>query len=183
MTKKTAKVHKMPHRNKDGFRQTKKMSRIERVEQAVKRLSSLPQFLLQKFQDLAKVVQDLRFTYEVIGRILQEKNIISQQEVTDMGNKLLEEQRVENEKRMKLMKEQADTKTAEAREKLDGKIPGEVVETLSEDEAKKELHGPSDDSLRDDVAKDLMTPREDLQEDQIQAVDVSINEKDIDNAK
>jgi hypothetical protein len=173
----------MPPRNKGGFRQHKKMTRFERLEQAVKKLSSLPQFLLQRFQDLAKVVQDLRFTYEVLGRILQDKGIISQQEITNMGNSILEQQRVENEKKMKLMKEQADQKTDEAREKLNGEIPGEVVETLSEEEVKKELHKPSDDSLREDVAKNLMTPREDLQEEQIQAVDVSIKEKDLNNAK
>lgn len=181
--KKTAQVHKMPPRNKDGFRQQKRMTRVERLEQAVKRLSSLPQFLLQKFQDLAKVVQDLRFTYEVLGKILQDKGIITQEEVTRYGNDLIEKQRKENEKRIKLMKDNADKKTGDAREELGDEIPGEVVGTLSKEEAKRELEGNGTDSLREDVARNLMKPREDLKEEQTQSVDVSIKEKDIDNAK
>lgn len=180
---KKTQVHKMSPRNKEGFRQQKKLTRVERLEHAVKRLSSLPQFLLQKFQDIAKVVQDIRFTYEVLGKILQDKGIITQQEVTKYGNELIEKQRKENEDKIKLLKDDAELKSKEAREKLDGEIPGEVVSTLSKDEVKKELKGKGIDSLCDDVAKTLMKSREDLQEEQTQSVDVSIKEKDIDNAK
>ena len=175
MSKNDVNIHKMPPK---GFRQQKRLTRVERLEQAVKRLSSLPQFLLQRFQDLTKVVQDLRFTYEVLGRILQEKGIISQEEVTDMGNKLIEQQRKENEKKLKLMKEEADQK--KDREKLDSEIEGEVVETLSSDEVKKELHS-KEDNLREDMAKELMKPRKDLQEKQIQNVDVSIKDTELNN--
>ena len=158
-----------------GFRNEKKPSRMERLEEAVAKLSSMPQFLLQNFQQLAKVVQDVRFTIEVYGRILQDKGIISQEEVTTEGKKLIEERKKAEEEKVKKMKEEAAKKTVEAKDAMKGKGTGQVVETLSPEEAKKALQ---DENLKSNAAKELMRPRSDLQKAQAQNVDVSIKKVD-----
>jgi len=158
-----------------GFRNEKKPSRMERLEQAVTKLSSMPQFLLQNFQQLAKVVQDVRFTIEVYGRILQNKGIISQEEVTTEGKKLIEERKKAEEEKVKKMKEEAAKKTAEAKDAMSGKATGQVVETLSAKDAKKALEV---ENLKDNAAKELMKSRADLQKEQTQDVDVSVKKID-----
>jgi hypothetical protein len=159
------KVHKMTQRS-SGKRLQKKLTRVERLEKAVKQLSGMPQFLLQKFQDIVKVVEDVRFTYEVLGQILQEKGIITQEEVTEKGKILIEERKKARDEQIKKLKDKE-----EAKEKLENS-------NVEVEEVKKELAPADVDELRSEVAKDLMQPREDLKEKQTQDKDVSIKEID-----
>lgn len=152
--KEEANVYKISDKKPtNGFRQEKKMTRIEKLERAVKSVASLPQFLLEEFQKLRKVVQDIRFTYEIIGVILMEKNIISQEEINEVGKRLIEERKKANENK---------TETV---------VKGEVVEVINKDKALEELNN---EKIKDEITNDLMKPNEDLQKEQVQDIDVSI---------
>lgn len=147
-------IYKIPdEKTNNGFRQEKKMTRIDKLEKAVKSVVSLPQFLIEEFQKLKKVVQDVRFTYEIIGVILMEKNIISQEEINDVGRRIIEERK----------------KTKDDKEET--VIKGEVIEVIDNKEA---LHELNDDKVKNDIINDLMKPNEELQKKQIQDIDVSI---------
>ncbi|MCK9442183.1 MAG: hypothetical protein M0Q13_12270, partial [Methanothrix sp.] len=113
--------------------------------------ASLPNFLLQRFQVVLKTVEDLRFTYEVVGQILQEKGIITQEELTAKGNSIIEERKKEREAKLEQLKQQTKEKSLE------------VVNT-------------EEDELKSEVARDLMQPNKELQNTQIQTEDVSIKE-------
>lgn len=160
MSKNGAKVHKMKQTN-PGMKLEKKLTRVERLEKAVRQLAGMPQFLLQRFQDIVKVVEDVRFTYEVIGQILQEKGIITQEEVTAKGKLLIEERKKAREAQLEKLK-----KEKEAKENSETSDTSLLSEKTEEDEVKSE------------VARELMRPREDLQEKQEQDNDVSIKEID-----
>ena len=168
---KKVKVHQL---NQNGNRQQKRTTRIEQLEKAVRQMSSLPQFLLKKFQDLAKVVEDVRFTYEIIGIVLKEKGIISQEELNVVGKRLIEERKKERKEDIGTMHEEGKARANEAREPLGAPLEGKVVGTLSKEEAEKELSDSGDGETRSEIAKKLMQPREDLKKDQIQDVDVSV---------
>jgi hypothetical protein len=106
MNKKNFKVHQITP--KGGKKLEKKLTRIEALEKAVRELAGLPNFLLQRFQTVLKTVEDLRFTYEVIGQILQEKNIITQEELTAKGNDIIEERKKERAEQLEKLKEQKE---------------------------------------------------------------------------
>ena len=144
MKKKSKKVFNVM----SGVKLEKKLTRVEALEKAVKELSSLPNFLLQRFQTVLKVSEDLRFTYEVIGQILQEKGIITQEELTAKGNSIIEER-----------------KKARAEEL-------ENLKKLQKENSKIEL--TENEDAKKDVARDLMQPNEELQKTQLQDKDVSI---------
>jgi Na+/phosphate symporter len=141
---KGGKVFKMSQSN-PGVKLEKKPTRVERLEIAVKQLAGMPQFLLQRFQDVVKVVEDIRFTYEIIGQILQDKGIITQEDVTAKGKIIIEQRKKEREEHLKKLKEQE--------------------ENINKKDTKE---------LKSEVVTELMQPREDLQKDQIQDKDVSI---------
>ena len=148
--KKNYKVHQINTATK-GKRLEKQPTRMEKLEDAVKKLASLPNFLLQRFQVVLKTVEDLRFTYEVVGQILQEKGIITQEELTAKGNSIIEERKKEREAKLEQLKQQTKEKSLE------------VVNT-------------EEDELKSEVARDLMQPNKELQNTQIQTEDVSIKE-------
>lgn len=89
----------------NGFKLEKKPSRIEKIEKAIKELASLPNFLLQRFQTVLKVVEDLRFTYEILGQVLQDKGIISQEEITEKGNAIIAERKKSKEIELEKLKQ------------------------------------------------------------------------------
>jgi hypothetical protein len=138
-----AKIHNISQGH-SGVRLDKKLTKLEKLEVAVRNLANMPQFLLQNFQNLIKVVEDVRFTYEVIGRVLQDKNLITQEELTAKGNLIIAERKKIREEKM---------------EKVNGK-----ENSLETEEIKSE------------VARELMQPREDLKDTQVQDKDVSIKE-------
>lgn len=132
-----------------GKKLERKLTRVEALEKAVRELAGLPNFLLQRFQAVLKTVEDLRFTYEVVGQILQEKAIISQEELTAKGNSIIEERKKARAEQLESLKKQK--------------------EELSKEEKEKE-------DVKREVVQELMQPNEELQEKQIQTEDVSIKE-------
>lgn len=142
--------------NQKNTRFEKKLTRIEKLEKAVKNIASFPQFILENYQKLHKVVQDLRFTYEIIGIILMEKGIVTQEEVNAVGKRLVEERRRQTES-----------------ENVD--IECEVTEVLSKEQVLKELMGNiGDEKTKEEISKELMKSNEELKKEQVQNVDVSI---------
>lgn len=98
----------------NGFKLEKKPSRIEKIEKAIKELASLPNFLLQRFQTVLKVVEDLRFTYEILGQVLQDKGIISQEEITEKGNAIIAERKKAKEIELEKLKQTKEAITNES---------------------------------------------------------------------
>lgn len=97
-----------------GFKIEKQPTRIERIEKAIKELASLPNFLLQRFQTVLKVVEDLRFTYEIVGQILQDKGIISQEEITEKGNAIISERKKAKDAELEKLKQVKEDVTNES---------------------------------------------------------------------
>jgi len=97
-----------------GFKIDKQPTRIERIEKAIKELASFPNFLLQRFQTVLKVVEDLRFTYEIVGQILQDKGIISQEEITEKGNAIISERKKIKEAELEKLKQVKEDVTNES---------------------------------------------------------------------
>ena len=155
MTKKNYKVHQI--NASKGQRLEKQPTRMERLEGAVRRLAGLPDFLLQRFQVVLKTVEDLRFTYEVVGQILQEKGIITQEELTAKGNAIIEERKKEREAKLEQLKQSKE----------------QGLEVVN---AEKSIVDTENDELKSEVAEELMQPDKELQETQIQTEDVSIKE-------
>lgn len=104
----------MKNKNVKGFKLEKQPTRIERIEKAIKELASLPNFLLQRFQTVLKVVEDLRFTYEIVGQILQDKGVITQEEITEKGNAIIAERKKAKEAELEKLKQVKEDVTNES---------------------------------------------------------------------
>jgi hypothetical protein len=102
------------NKNVKGFKLEKQPTRIERIEKAIKELASLPNFLLQRFQTVLKVVEDLRFTYEIVGQILQDKGVITQEEITEKGNAIIAERKKAKEAELEKLKQVKEDVTNES---------------------------------------------------------------------